>query len=167
MKTTMPQFNVPALTNKKNIQTTIIGIKNEALENADKMKNTIKSQQPPLEIVGEYKAHLSKDFGAQHYDGIKDKPYFKDAVDNVTKGDTIWLAVKGQDAIGRGRIIVKEEFRPKYGIDGTQNGAHASDPIVENDDLKKGIPADINDANRELGLHFPGLPKNKPLDIQA
>lgn len=87
-----------------------------------------------------------------HYTEHKDKPFFNDAVNCITRGEVCAFIIEGDNAIATVRSIngatdpLKAEagtIRGKYGVSKTENTVHASDSVLS--------------AEREIKLWFPEI----------
>ena len=93
---------------------------------------------------------INKEFARQHYIDLKDKPFYGELVDFISRSPLVALILEGEDAVNKVRGIngatdpkdAKEgTIRHKYAKDKTENTVHGSDS-VEN-------------AKREISMWFP------------
>ena len=96
---------------------------------------------------------IDRETARRHYDEHKEKPFFKDLVDFITRGPAMLLAVEGPGDTWKVVRTMMGTTNPKdaapgtirgdLGIDFTENLVHGSDGPES--------------AARELGLFFPNL----------
>ena len=64
----------------------------------------------------------------EHYIDHKDKHFYKDLVECMSKGPIMVAMVEGEEAVSKGRKIL-EEVRKQYAEDFRNNTIHASDSV--------------------------------------
>lgn len=93
---------------------------------------------------------VSKEFTRQHYIDLKDKPFYGELVDYLSRSNLVAIILEGKNAVNLVREIngatnpkeAKEgTIRYKYAKDKTENTVHASDSIEH--------------AKREISMWFP------------
>ena len=117
---------------------TLVLIKPDAMERdlSDEIIETYKENG--LKIKKSRTLHANEETAKQHYFELKDKPFFHEVIDYITRSPLMALILEGEDAISRVRELngatnpnkAKEgTIRYLYGRDGEvgENCVHASD----------------------------------------
>jgi nucleoside-diphosphate kinase len=97
--------------------------------------------------------HVDEETAGRHYDEHRDKPFFAELVEFITRSPAMVLAVEGpEDTWEVARLMIGATnprkadpgtIRGDLGINFTENLVHGSDSLAS--------------AERELGIWFPGL----------
>ncbi len=132
------------------MQLTFAMIKPDAVERRVCGKIIDLIEQHGFEILQINKSVLPKALVEAFYDIHRERPFFKEMVDNITAGPVITLILKKENAVADWRTLMGATnpaaaepgtVRALYGVDISKNAAHGSDSI------ENGI--------REIGLMFP------------
>lgn len=93
---------------------------------------------------------VNKEFARHHYIDLKDKPFYQELVDFISRSPLVAMILEGEDAVNRVRRVngatnpaEAEEgtIRARYGGGKTDNTVHGSDSVEH--------------AKREISLWFP------------
>jgi len=104
-----------------------------------------------LTLVNAKLMNVSRDLAEQHYDELKDKPFFPELVDFITSGPVFAMAWEGNSAISTARKMMGKTnpidadpgtIRADYALSVGMNIIHGSDSL--------------ENAERELSLWFGG-----------
>lgn len=102
-----------------------------------------------LNIVETKVLTASTELATQHYAEHKDKPYFDELIEYITRSPLMAIVIEGDNAIERVRALNgsanpsnanEGTIRKLYGLSKTENSVHASDSLKS--------------SNRELKLWF-------------
>ncbi len=103
-----------------------------------------------LKILALKMIKVNKEFARQHYIDLKDKPFYQELVDFISRSPLVALILEGEDAVDTVRRVngatdpaEAEEgtIRYKYGGGKTDNTVHGSDSVEH--------------AKREISMWFP------------
>lgn len=95
-------------------------------------------ERADLEIVACKMIQLTDSILRIHYDFLVDKPFFADIVEYMTSSPVMIIALSGTNAIAKARELLgptdskvapKGTIRGDFGLDKSQNIAHASDSV--------------------------------------
>lgn len=95
---------------------------------------------------------INKEFARQHYIDLKDKPFYSELVDFITRSPLVALILEGENAVDTVRSIngatdpneaLEGTIRQKYANNKTENTVHGSDSIEH--------------AKREISMWFPAF----------
>lgn len=107
-------------------------------------------EQAGLTIKALKMIKINKEFARQHYIDLKEKPFYKELVDFISRSPLVALILEGENAVNTVRNVngstdpkeAKEgTIRHKYASGKTENTVHGSDSIEH--------------AKREISMWFP------------
>ena len=107
-------------------------------------------EQKGLKILALKMIKVNKEFARQHYIDLKDKPFYQELVDFISRSPVVAMILEGESAVDAVRKIngatdpaEAEEGtnRYKYGGGKTDNTVHGSDSVEH--------------AKREISMWFP------------
>lgn len=107
-------------------------------------------EQAGLKILALKMIKVNKEFARQHYIDLKDKPFYQELVDFISRSPVVAMILEGESAVDAVRKIngatdpaEAEEgtIRYKYGCGKTDNTVHGSDSVEH--------------AKREISMWFP------------
>lgn len=134
------------------MEKTLVVIKPDAMER--KLMGQVISayEKKGLHIIAIKIVKPSVEMGEKHYEEHREKPFFKEAVKNISRGEVCAMIIEGEDVISQVRSIngatdpvsaASGTIRALYGVSKTENTVHASDSVIS--------------AEREIKLWFPEL----------
>ena len=132
------------------MEKTLALVKPDGVENNHVGEILYDYEKAGLKIKALKMIKINKEFARQHYIDLKDKPFYGELVDFISRSPLVALILEGEDAVNKVRSIngatdpkaAKEgTIRNKYAKDKTENTVHGSDS-VEN-------------AKREISTWFP------------
>lgn len=132
------------------MEKTLALVKPDGVENNHVGEILYEYEKAGLKIKALKMIKINKEFARQHYIDLKDKPFYGELVDFISRSPLVALILEGEDAVNKVRSIngatdpktAKEgTIRNKYAKDKTENTVHGSDS-VEN-------------AKREISMWFP------------
>ena len=103
-----------------------------------------------LKIVALKMIKINKEFAHQHYIDLKDKPFYQELVDFITRSPLVAMILEGDDAVNTVRRVngatdpaeaAEGTIRAKYAKGKTDNTVHGSDSVEH--------------AKREISMWFP------------
>ncbi len=95
-------------------------------------------QRAGLRIIGMRMLHLSRAQAEGFYEVHKDRPFFGELVEFMTRGPVVVSALEGDDAVARYRTLMgatnpaeadEGTIRKAYGTDIGENACHGSDSV--------------------------------------
>ncbi len=95
-------------------------------------------QRAGLKIIGMRMLHLSRAQAEGFYEVHKDRPFFGELVEFMTRGPVVVSALEGDDAVARYRTLMgatnpaeadEGTIRKAYGTDIGENACHGSDSV--------------------------------------
>ena len=107
-------------------------------------------EQAGLKIKALKMIKVNKEFARQHYIDIKEKPFYQELVDFISRSPLVAMILEGEDAVDTVRRVngatnpAEAEagtIRHKYGGGKTDNTVHGSDSVEH--------------AKREISMWFP------------
>lgn len=93
---------------------------------------------------------INKEFARQHYIDLKDKPFYQELVDFISRSPLVAMILEGENAVDTVRHVngstdpktaAEGTIRYKYGHGKTDNTVHGSDSVEH--------------AKREISMWFP------------
>jgi len=120
------------------VERTLSIIKPDAVEQHNIGNILAMIQSAGLEVVGMRMLHLSRAQAEGFYEVHKDRPFFGELVEFMTRGPVVVSALQGDDAVARYRTLMgatnPEEadagtIRKAYGTDIGENACHGSDSV--------------------------------------
>lgn len=137
------------------MERTLVLVKPDAMERnlADEIISTY--EKKGLHILAKKIIKPSEEIAKIHYSEHKDKPFFQNLINYITRGEVCALVVKGNNAVTTVRKIngatnpleaEKDTIRGKYGVSISENAVHSSDSG--------------QGADREIGIWFPEINNN-------
>lgn len=130
------------------MERTLVLIKPDAVER--KLEDAILSmyEKNGLEVCNKIRLKADISTAEEHYIEHRDKPYFDELIEYITRSELVAVIIQGENAIKRVREIngatsnpEKETIRGMYALSTTENSVHASDSSFS--------------ARRELNIWFP------------
>lgn len=130
------------------MERTLVLIKPDAVER--KLEDAILSmyEKNGLQICNKIRLKADISTAEEHYAEHRDKPYFDELIQYITRSELIAVIIQGENAIKKVREINgatsnpdKDTIRGMYAISTTENSVHASDSSFS--------------ARRELNIWFP------------
>ena len=128
------------------VERTLSIIKPDAVEQHNIGNILAMIQGAGLEIIGMRMLHLSRAQAEGFYEVHKDRPFFGELVEFMTRGPVVVSALRGEDAVVRYRTLMGATnpaeaadgtIRKAYGADIGENACHGSDS-VENGKIEVG-----------------------------
>jgi len=128
------------------VERTLSIIKPDAVEQNNIGNILAMIQGAGLKILGMRMLHLTRAQAKGFYEVHKERPFFGELVEFMTRGPAVVSALEGEDAVARYRALMgatnpddAEEgtIRKAYGTDVGENACHGSDS-VENGKLEVG-----------------------------
>lgn len=126
------------------VERTLSIIKPDAVEQNNIGNILAMIQGAGLEILGMRMLHLTRAQAEGFYEVHKERPFFGELVDFMTRGPVVVSALEGEDAVARYRKLMgatnpeeaeDDTIRKAYGTDVGENACHGSDS-VENGKLE-------------------------------
>merc|ERR1739838_848491 len=102
-----------------------------------------------FKLVGLKMTHTSEDLLKQHYEDLKDRPFFASLVDYMHSGPVVAMVWEGKEAVKTGRVMLGET-NPADSKPGTIRGDFA---VQVGRNICHGSDA-VESANHEIGLWF-------------
>jgi nucleoside-diphosphate kinase len=126
------------------VERTLSIIKPDAVEQNNIGNILAMIQAAGLKVLGTRMLHLSRAQAEGFYEVHKDRPFFGELVEFMTRGPVVVTALEGDDAVARYRTLMGSTnpaeaaagtVRKAYGTDIGENACHGSDS-VENGKLE-------------------------------
>lgn len=120
------------------VERTLSIIKPDAVEQHNIGNIIAMIQASGLEILGMRMIHLSRPQAEGFYEVHKERPFFGELVDFMTRGPVVVTALQGDDAVARYRKLMgstnpaeadEGTIRKAYGTDIGENACHGSDSV--------------------------------------
>jgi nucleoside-diphosphate kinase len=128
------------------VERTLSIIKPDAVEQNNIGNILAMIQGAGLKILGMRMLHLTRAQAEGFYEVHKERPFFGELVEFMTRGPVVVSALEGEDAVARYRALMgatnpddadEGTIRKAYGTDVGENACHGSDS-VENGKLEVG-----------------------------
>ncbi|MDH3728612.1 MAG: nucleoside-diphosphate kinase [Myxococcales bacterium] len=120
------------------VERTLSIIKPDAVEQNNIGNILAMIQRADLKVVGMRMLHLSRAQAEGFYEVHKDRPFFGELVEFMTRGPVVVSALQGDDAVARYRTLMgatnpaeadEGTIRKAYGTDIGENACHGSDSL--------------------------------------
>ena len=120
------------------VERTLSIIKPDAVEQNNIGNILAMIQAAGLEVLGLRMLHLSRAQAEGFYEVHKDRPFFGELVEFMTRGPVVVSALAGEDAVARHRTLMgatnpaeadEGTIRKAYGTDIGENACHGSDSV--------------------------------------
>lgn len=120
------------------IERTLSIIKPDAVEQNNIGNILAMIQEAGLEILGMRMLHLTRRQAEGFYEVHKERPFFGELVEFMTRGPVVVSALEGEDAVARYRKLMgatnpadarEGTIRKLYGTDVGENACHGSDSV--------------------------------------
>jgi nucleoside-diphosphate kinase len=120
------------------VERTLSIIKPDAVEQHNIGNILAMIQSAGLEVVGMRMLHLSRAQAEGFYEVHKDRPFFGELVEFMTRGPVVVSALQGDDAVARYRTLMGATnpaeadagtIRKAHGTDIGENACHGSDSV--------------------------------------
>lgn len=127
-----PHSGVPGTDKER----TFIAVKPDGVQRAIVGEIISKFEKKGYTLVGLKLIHPTEDMAAQHYDDLKDKPFFPKLIKYFSSGPIVGMVWQGKDVVKQGRVLLGATnprvsapgtIRGDYAIDVGRNIAHGSD----------------------------------------
>ena len=127
-------------------QRTLTIIKPDSVENGNAGKIIAHLENKGFKIVAGRMMHLTEAQARAFYEVHKERPFFGELVEFMTRGPVVVSALEGDDAVARYRALMgatnpedadEGTIRKAYGTDVGENACHGSDS-VENGQIEVG-----------------------------
>ncbi len=106
-----------------------------------------------LTLVALELRQVSDELAAAHYDEHKDKPFFGELIEFITRSPVVALVVEGPEDTWKVVRTMMGVTNPRESAPGTIRGDFG---LVTTENLVHGSDS-LESAEREIGLWFPGL----------
>ncbi len=106
-----------------------------------------------LTLVALELRQVSDELAAAHYDEHKDKPFFGELIEFITRSPVVALVVEGPEDTWKAVRTMMGVTNPRESAPGTIRGDFG---LVTTENLVHGSDS-LESAEREIGLWFPGL----------
>ena len=120
------------------VERTLSIIKPDAVEQNNVGNILAMIQAAGLDVLGLRMLHLSRAQAEGFYEVHKDRPFFGELVEFMTRGPVVVSALAGEDAVARHRTLMgatdpaeadEGTIRKAYGTDIGKNACHGSDSV--------------------------------------
>src|SRR5436190_17153766 len=131
---------------------TLILVKPDAFERGLTGEVISRFERKGLRLVALKQLQIDEDFAGVHYEEHREKPFFGELVDFITRGPLVAMVLEGPEAVAAARQVIGAtnpveaspgSIRGDYAVEVTFNLVHGSDSDES--------------ADREIGIWFPEL----------
>jgi nucleoside-diphosphate kinase len=131
---------------------TLILVKPDAFERGLTGEVIARFERKGLRLVELKQLQIDEEFAAVHYEEHREKPFFRELVEFITRGPLVAMVVEGEDAVEAARQVIGAtnpleaapgSIRGDYAVEVTFNLVHGSDSDQS--------------AEREIEIWFPEL----------
>ena len=131
---------------------TLILVKPDAFERGLTGEVIARFERKGLRLVELKQLQIDEEFAGVHYEEHREKPFFRELVEFITRGPLVAMVVEGEDAVEAARQVIGAtnpleaapgSIRGDYAVEVTFNLVHGSDSDQS--------------AEREIELWFPEL----------
>lgn len=132
------------------MEKTLALVKPDGVENNHVGEILEKYEAAGLKIKALKMIKINKEFARQHYIDLKDKPFYGELVEFISRSPLVALILEGENAVDTVRSVngatdpneaVEGTIRHKYATGKTENTVHGSDSVEH--------------AKREISMWFP------------
>ena len=131
---------------------TLILVKPDAFERGLTGEVIARFERKGLRLVALKQLQIDERFANVHYEEHRDKPFFGDLVDFITRGPLVAMVLEGDDAVAAARQVIGAT-NPLEAAPGSIRGDYAREVTFN---LVHGSDSDQS-AEREIGIWFPEL----------
>ena len=130
---------------------TLILVKPDAFERGLTGEVIARFERKGLRLVALKQLQIDEEFAGVHYEEHREKPFFGELVEFITRGPLVAMVMDGEDAVDAARQVIGAtnpieaapgSIRGDYAVEVTFNLVHGSDSAES--------------AEREIGLFFAG-----------
>jgi nucleoside-diphosphate kinase len=131
---------------------TLILVKPDAFERGLTGEVISRFERKGLRLVALKQLQIDEDFAGIHYEEHREKPFFGELVEFITRGPLVAMVLEGPEAVAAARQVIGAtnpieaspgSIRGDYAVEVTFNLVHGSDSDES--------------AEREIGIWFPEL----------
>jgi nucleoside-diphosphate kinase len=131
---------------------TLILVKPDAFERGLTGEVIARFERKGLRLVELKQLQIDEEFAGVHYEEHREKPFFRELVEFITRGPLVAMVVEGEDAVEAARQVIGAtnpleaapgSIRGDYAVEVTFNLVHGSDSDQS--------------AEREIEIWFPEL----------
>jgi nucleoside-diphosphate kinase len=131
---------------------TLILVKPDAFERGLTGEVIARFERKGLRIVALKQIQIDEEFAGIHYEEHREKPFFRELVDFITRGPLVAMVLEGEDAVEAARQVIGAT-NPMEAAPGSIRGDYALEVTFN---LVHGSDSDES-AEREIGIWFTEL----------
>jgi nucleoside-diphosphate kinase len=131
---------------------TLILVKPDAFERGLTGEVIARFERKGLRIVALKQIQIDEEFAGIHYEEHREKPFFRELVDFITRGPLVAMVLEGEDAVEAARQVIGAT-NPMEAAPGSLRGDYALEVTFN---LVHGSDSDKS-AEREIGIWFTEL----------